>query len=70
MKEPGVAIPKGTLFAIATTYVTYIIYGIVVGFTYTTQASGITEEYSIWHNDTITVDDELAVGFCYGAENL
>ena len=30
LKDPGTAIPKGTIAAIATTYVTYITYAIIV----------------------------------------
>lgn len=30
LKDPGVAIPKGTLLAIATTYISYVVYGIMV----------------------------------------
>ena len=48
LKDPAVAIPKGTLGAIATTYVTYIVYGVMVAFTYVTAASGNVEEYEQW----------------------
>merc|ERR1719500_2106582 len=48
LKDPAVAIPKGTLGAIATTYVTYIVYGVMVAFTYVTSASGNVEEYVQW----------------------
>jgi solute carrier family 12 sodium/potassium/chloride transporter 2 len=44
LKDPGVAIPKGTLLAIATTYVTYIIYGIMIAGCSLRHASGILEE--------------------------
>ena len=61
MKDPGTAIPKGTLWAILSTYITYIIYGVVVGFTYTTQASGVAEEFAIWNNDTIPLEEKMMV---------
>jgi len=48
LKDPAVAIPKGTLGAIATTYITYIVYGVMVAFTYVTSASGNVEEYVQW----------------------
>merc|ERR1719414_2226720 len=53
LKDPAVAIPKGTLSAIATTYITYIVYGTVVGFTYLTSASGNLTEYEMWTNTSI-----------------
>jgi len=52
LKDPGTAIPKGTLLAIGSTYVTYIVYGIMVGFTYVREASGDVNEYNIWMNGT------------------
>ncbi len=61
LKDPAVAIPKGTLLAIGSTYATYIFYGIVTAFVYTTKASGIAEEYSIWTNDSIPDEDKLLV---------
>ena len=48
LKDPAVAIPKGTLGAIATTYATYVVYGVMVAFTYLTEASGNVEEYIQW----------------------
>jgi len=50
LKDPAVAIPKGTLSAIATTYVTYMIYGCMVSFTYLGAASGNVTEYEMWTN--------------------
>lgn len=57
LKDPGVAIPKGTLLAIASTYVTYIFYGCVVGFTFEREASGNVTEYQMWTNGSISEDD-------------
>ena len=57
MKDPAVAIPKGTLLAIGTTYVTYIIYGVVTSFVLVTKASGVAEEYAIWNNHSIPEED-------------
>jgi K-Cl cotransporter len=45
LKDPSAAIPKGTLLAIALTYVSYMFYGIMVAFTYLPAASGNIEEY-------------------------
>jgi len=53
LKDPAVAIPKGTLSAIASTYVTYIVYGTVVAFTYLPEASGNVTEYREWTNASI-----------------
>lgn len=61
LKNPAEAIPKGTLWAILVTYITYIVYAIVVAFTFTSRASGIEEEFSIWHNDSISLEDKLLV---------
>ena len=44
LKDPGMAIPKGTLAAIATTYASYIVYAVVVAATTLRDASGIVEE--------------------------
>ena len=57
LKDPGVAIPKGTLLAIASTYVTYMIYGTMIGFTYLREASGNVTEYNMWTNASFTDDD-------------
>ena len=54
LKDPGMAIPKGTLAAIGTTYVTYIFYAVIVAATSLRDASGVLEE----------------VGFGTGAFNL
>ena len=57
LRDPGVAIPKGTLLAIASTYVTYMIYGVMIGFTYLREASGNVTEYNIWTNASIPEDE-------------
>ncbi len=44
LKDPGVAIPKGTLLAIITTYITYFIYAFIVGGCTVRMASGIEGE--------------------------
>ena len=44
LKDPGVAIPKGTLLAIVTTYISYIIYGVMVAACTLRVASGVEEE--------------------------
>ena len=61
MKDPATAIPKGTLLAIGTTYLTYILYGVVVAFTYSPYGSGVAEEYSIWTNDSIPLEEKMLV---------
>ena len=44
LKDPGMAIPRGTLAAIATTYGTYIAYAVVVASCTLRDASGVVEE--------------------------
>ena len=56
LKDPASAIPKGTLSAIACTYVTYIIYGLVVSFVYLPSASGNIAEYNMWTNTSLADD--------------
>ena len=56
LKDPGVAIPKGTLWAILSTYVTYIVYGVMIGFTYVREASGNLTEYRMWTNSSFDND--------------
>ena len=46
LKDPATAIPKGTLGAIGLTYMTYVVYGIMVGCTYLSTASGSIPEYN------------------------
>eukprot|EP00092_Neocalanus_flemingeri_P022059 GFUD01023924.1.p1 GENE.GFUD01023924.1~~GFUD01023924.1.p1 ORF type:complete len:678 (+),score=148.39 GFUD01023924.1:220-2253(+) len=53
LKNPSSAIPKGTLGAIASTYVTYILYGLVVSFVYVPSSSGNIPEYLMWTNTSI-----------------
>ncbi len=44
LKDPGVAIPKGTLLAIGSTYVTYVVYAVMVSSCTLRFASGVPEE--------------------------
>ena len=46
LKDPATAIPKGTLLAIVTTFVTYIGYGLMIGGVTVNQASGNELEYN------------------------
>ena len=46
LKDPATAIPKGTLLAIVTTFVTYIGYGLMIGGVAVNQASGNELEYN------------------------
>merc|ERR1712012_1014523 len=50
LKDPSYSIPKGTLLAIAGTYVTYMYFGLQTGFVFANQASGVKEEYLFFHN--------------------
>merc|ERR1719391_1368854 len=52
LKDPATAIPKGTLLAIATTYVTYIAYGVIISGVTERDASGSLEEFYAWKNHT------------------
>ncbi|TRY67544.1 hypothetical protein TCAL_09074 [Tigriopus californicus] len=45
LRDPGEAIPKGTLTAIGMTYVTYMLYAVLIGSVYLPEASGIESEY-------------------------
>ena len=45
LKDPSSAIPKGTLLAIALTYVSYMFFGILVAFNYLPKTSGDLDEY-------------------------
>ena len=48
LKDPAEAIPKGTLLAIAFTYVTYMYFAMQTGFVFGRQASGVREEFIYW----------------------
>lgn len=72
LKDPSSAIPKGTLFAILMTYITYIVYGIIIGACYLTEASGIQDEYNaaITQNSSILHFDDCEDRTCaYGSSN-
>ena len=43
LKDPAEAIPKGTLLAIAMTYVTYMFFGFTSGFVFNQKASGVAQ---------------------------
>ncbi len=60
LKDPGVAIPKGTLLAIGTTYVSYIIYAIMVAGCSLRYASGVVEEV---HLDIFNETDNITQSF-------
>ena len=59
LKDPGTAIPKGTLLAILSTYITYMLYGTIIGFTYLRQASGNVTEYNMWTNESYSDQDRI-----------
>ena len=72
LKDPSSAIPKGTLFAIILTYITYLAYGTMIGCCYLSEASGVENEYwaAITGNDTIKHFDDCAGRDClYGSSN-
>ena len=48
MQDPAEAIPKGTLLAIAFTYVTYMYFAMQTGFVFGRKASGVREEFIYW----------------------
>ena len=50
LKDPSKAIPRGTLWAIAMTYVTYMYFALQTGFVFSNKASGIAEEYRYFNN--------------------
>ncbi len=54
LKDPAVAIPKGTLLAIFVTFLTYIGYGFMVGGSAISQASGNETEYWATINGNLT----------------
>ena len=62
LKDPGDAIPKGTLYAIIFTYISYGLFGVMVSFTFLRGASGNVEEIT---NSTLGLD----VGDCSEAAN-
>jgi len=45
LKDPAYSIPKGTLYAIIFTYMSYIGYGVLVAFTFVKQASGNVQDF-------------------------
>eukprot|EP00095_Tigriopus_kingsejongensis_P001015 snap_masked-scaffold609_size125094-processed-gene-0.16 protein:Tk01015 transcript:snap_masked-scaffold609_size125094-processed-gene-0.16-mRNA-1 annotation:"af190129_1na+ k+ 2cl- cotransporter" len=45
LRDPAMAIPKGTLTAVVLTYFSYIIYATLIGSCYLSEASGIEAEY-------------------------
>ena len=72
LKDPSVAIPKGTLLAIILTYCTYMIYGTMIGCCYLSEASGIEDEYwaAVTGNDTIKHFDDCTGRVCtFGSSN-
>ncbi|KAK3888775.1 hypothetical protein Pcinc_007192 [Petrolisthes cinctipes] len=57
LKDPAVAIPKGTLAAIATTFVSYIIFPVLIGAAAMRDASGNTTLYQLYRNQTMEDPD-------------
>ena len=72
LKDPSSAIPKGTLFAIILTYITYLVYGTMIGCCYLSEASGAEEEYwaAVTGNDTVLHFDDCTGRDCdFGSSN-
>ena len=57
LKNPSEAIPKGTLIAIAWTYVSYFFIAFMVGFNFLPQASGDVAEWRNNSNSSLAFDD-------------
>ena len=66
LKDPSYAIPKGTLGAIALTYITYSYFAVQTGFIFLPQASGVAEEYRSTMSDNYTLPSyiEDAINNC------
>ncbi|XP_040581713.1 bumetanide-sensitive sodium-(potassium)-chloride cotransporter [Lepeophtheirus salmonis] len=62
LKDPGVAIPKGTLLAIVSTYVTYTIYGVMIAACTLREASGDVLELD-YVNETIKEVNNITNSF-------
>ena len=77
LKDPATAIPKGTLGAIGLTYVTYLVYGVMIGGCYLSEASGNVTEYwaavngndSILHFDDCGFDSDRIEPCQFGSSN-
>ena len=66
LKDPGMAIPKGTLAAIFTTFVTYVIYAIIIASSTLRKASGSLDEYLFSQdllNKTYIENNNITFGF-------
>ena len=63
LKDPSEAIPKGTLLAIAGTYITYMYFGLQTSFVFQKRASGVSEEYRFFNKrgDFVDGDGNLLV---------
>ena len=58
LKDPATAIPKGTLAAILTTFVSYVMYIFFIASSTIREASGDLSEYEFFLNDNQTFADE------------
>ena len=59
LKDPAEAIPKGTLLAIAFTYVTYMYFAMQTGFVFGRKASGVREEFIYWDQKYDGIEGEI-----------
>ncbi|CAL4065736.1 unnamed protein product, partial [Meganyctiphanes norvegica] len=62
LKDPGTAIPKGTLAAILTTFITYIIYPIMVSAAVVRDATGNITQLDL--SDNATAESQVAYTSC------
>merc|ERR1719323_994200 len=53
LKDPAAAIPKGTLWAIIVTWISYGFFAFQTGFVFNNRASGISEEFRFFNNRSV-----------------
>merc|ERR1719320_1778803 len=53
LKDPSMAIPKGTLLSIIITYFSYGFFALQTGFVFNNRASGVAEEYRSFNNRSL-----------------
>ena len=53
LKDPAQAIPKGTLWAIVVTWVSYGFFALQTGFVFNNRASGIADEFRAFNNRSV-----------------
>ena len=53
LKDPSMAIPKGTLLSIVITYMSYGFFALQTGFVFNNRSSGVAEEYRSFNNRSL-----------------